>query len=105
MLDILPTIRPYPLGHIGDGNLHFSFMGPGGMDQKTLNQYKGAITRAVNDLVTSLGGSISAEHGIGIDKLDELSRYRPKTELDIMRAIKRALDPQNIMNPGKVLRL
>jgi FAD/FMN-containing dehydrogenase len=52
-----------------------------------------------------MGGSISAEHGIGIDKLDELSHYRSKTELDIMRTIKRALDPQNIMNPGKVLRL
>ncbi|RXG98509.1 FAD-binding oxidoreductase [Bradyrhizobium zhanjiangense] len=105
VLGILPTIRPYPLGHIGDGNLHFSFMGPKGMDQQTLIQYKGAITRAVNDLITSMGGSISAEHGIGIDKLDELSHYRSKTELDIMRTIKRALDPQNIMNPGKVLRL
>lgn len=103
--DILPTIRPYPLGHIGDGNLHFSFMGPPGMDQQTLTQYKAAITRAVNDLITSMDGSISAEHGIGIDKLDELSHYRSKTELDIMRTIKRALDPQNIMNPGKVLRL
>ena len=105
VLDILPTIRPYPLGHIGDGNLHFSFMGPKGMDQQTLTQYSSAITRAVNDLITSMGGSISAEHGIGIDKLDELSHYRSKTELDIMRTIKRALDPQNIMNPGKVLRL
>jgi FAD/FMN-containing dehydrogenase len=104
-LKILPSIRPYPLGHIGDGNLHFSFMGPDGMDQQTLNQYAAAITRAVNDLVTSMGGSISAEHGIGIEKLDELSHYRSKTELDIMRTIKRALDPQNIMNPGKVLRV
>ena len=52
-----------------------------------------------------MDGSISAEHGIGIDKLDELSHYRSKTELDIMRTIKRALDPQNIMNPGKVLRV
>lgn len=104
-LDILPSIRPYPLGHIGDGNLHFSFMGPKDMDQPTLNQYTAAITRAVNDLITSMGGSISAEHGIGIEKLDELSHYRSKTELDIMRTIKRALDPQNIMNPGKVLRV
>jgi FAD/FMN-containing dehydrogenase len=105
VLEILPTIRPYPLGHIGDGNLHFSFMGPKGMDQPTLTQYSAAITRAVNDLVTSMGGSISAEHGIGIEKLDELARYRSRTELDIMRTIKRALDPKNIMNPGKVLRL
>jgi FAD/FMN-containing dehydrogenase len=68
-------------------------------------QYTAAITRALNNLITSMGGSISAEHGIGMDKLDELSHYRSQTELDIMRTIKRALDPQNIMNPGKVLRL
>lgn len=103
--DVLPSIRPYPLGHIGDGNLHFSFMGPKGMDRPTLHQYSPAITRAVNDLVTSMAGSISAEHGIGIDKLDELAHYRSRTELDTMRAIKRALDPKNIMNPGKVLRV
>jgi len=104
-LDILPSIRPYPLGHIGDGNIHFSFMGPKGMDRPTLSQYSPAITRAVNDLVTSLDGSISAEHGIGIDKLDELAHYRSRIELDTMRTIKRALDPKNIMNPGKVLRI
>ncbi|MBV9062438.1 MAG: FAD-binding oxidoreductase, partial [Alphaproteobacteria bacterium] len=98
VLEILPTIRPYPLGHIGDGNLHFSFMGPIGMDRQTLTQYSTAITRAVNDLVTSMGGSIPAEHGIFADKIDELARYRSKTELDVMRTIKRALDPNNIMN-------
>ena len=105
VFDILPTIRPNPLGHIGDGNLHFSFMGPKGMDRQTLTQYSGAITRTVNDLITSMGGSISAEHGIGIEKMDELARCRSKTELDIMRTIKRALDPKDIMNPGKILRL
>ena len=104
-LDILPTVRPYPLGHIGDGNLHFSFMGPVGMDRETLTQHTRAITRAVNDLIASMGGSISAEHGIGIDKIDELAHYRSRTELDVMRTIKRALDPKNIMNPGKILRL
>ena len=59
----------------------------------------------MNDLITSVGGSISAEHGIGIEKLDELSHYRSKTELDIMRTIKRAIDPKNVMNPGKMLRV
>ena len=102
-LDILPGIRPYPLGHIGDGNIHFSFMGPVGMDHETLHQYAPAITRAVNDLVRDMAGSISAEHGIGIDKIDELAHYRSGVELDTMRAIKRALDPQNLMNPGKIL--
>jgi len=104
-LEILPGIRPYPLGHIGDGNIHFSFMGPKGMDRETLGQYAPAITRAVNDLVRDMAGSISAEHGIGIDKIDELAHYRSKIELDTMRSLKRALDPKNIMNPGKILRL
>jgi FAD/FMN-containing dehydrogenase len=104
-LDILPSIRPYPLGHIGDGNIHFSFMGPKGMDSQTLHQYAPAITRAVNDLITSMAGSISAEHGIGIAKIDELAHYRSRVELDTMRSVKRALDPKNIMNPGKILRL
>jgi FAD/FMN-containing dehydrogenase len=105
VLDILPTIRPYPLGHIGDGNVHFSFFAPEGMDRETFSQYSAAITRVVNDLITSMAGSISAEHGIGVDKLDELARYRSRIELDTMRTIKRALDPSNIMNPGKVLRV
>jgi FAD/FMN-containing dehydrogenase len=103
--DILPGIRPYPLGHIGDGNIHFSFMAPNGMDRATLHRHSPAITRAVNDLVRDMAGSISAEHGIGIEKIDELAHYRSAVELDTMRAIKRALDPKNIMNPGKILRL
>ena len=69
------------------------------------SQYSPAITRAVNDLVRDMAGSISAEHGIGIDKIDELAHYRSKVELDTMRTLKRALDPKNIMNPGKILRL
>ena len=105
VLEILPTIRPYPLGHIGDGNVHFSFQGPKDMDRETFNRYSPAITRTVNDLITSMAGSISAEHGIGVEKLDELARYRSRIELDTMRTIKRALDPKNIMNPGKVLRV
>jgi len=104
-LAILPGLRPLPLGHIGDGNVHFTLSAPKGMDAQTLRQYEPAVTRAVNDLITSLAGSISAEHGIGIDKIDELAHYRSKIELDTMRTIKRALDPKNIMNPGKVLRI
>ncbi|MBM3644607.1 MAG: FAD-binding oxidoreductase [Alphaproteobacteria bacterium] len=103
--EILPSIRPYPLGHIGDGNLHFSFMAPVGMDRQTLHQYSPAITRAINDLIRDFSGSISAEHGIGSDKVGELEHYRSRIELDTMRSIKRALDPRNIMNPGKVLRV
>jgi FAD/FMN-containing dehydrogenase len=80
-------------------------MSPVGMDRETLQQYSPAITRAVNDLVRDMAGSISAEHGIGIDKIDELAHYRSKVELDTMRSLKLALDPKNIMNPGKILRL
>ena len=64
-----------------------------------------AISGAVYDLVVGYGGSISAEHGIGQMKVDELAHYRSQIELDTMRSIKRALDPQNIMNPGKVIRV
>lgn len=80
-------------------------MGAKGMDRETLTQYSSAITRVLNDLVTSMGGSISAEHGIGIEKIGELAHYRSVTELDVMRRIKRTLDPKNIMNPGKIFRL
>jgi FAD/FMN-containing dehydrogenase len=62
-----------------------------------------AISSAIYDLVVGYGGSISAEHGIGRIKLEELAHYRSKIELDTMRTLKRALDPQNIMNPGKVI--
>ena len=64
-----------------------------------------AISGAVYDLVTAYGGSISAEHGIGRIKVEELEHYRSATELDVMRVLKRGLDPQNIMNPGKVIRV
>ena len=67
--------------------------------------YGEAISGAVYDIVVSHGGSISAEHGIGQLKVDELAHYRSRIELDTMRSIKRALDPQNIMNPGKVIRV
>lgn len=104
-LEVLPSIRPYPFGHVGDGNLHFSFMAPVGFTREQMKQYSPAITRAINDLIRDFGGSISAEHGIGVEKIDELEHYRSAVELDTMRAIKRALDPRNTMNPGKVIRV
>ena len=67
--------------------------------------YGEAISGAVYDIVVGYGGSISAEHGIGRLKVEELAHYRSRVELDTMRSIKRALDPKNIMNPGKILRL
>ena len=100
-LAILPSLRPHPLGHIGDGNVHFGFGAPKGMDRATLQQYAPAVTRAVNDLITSMAGSISAEHGIGIEKLDELAHYRSKIELDTMRTDQARARPQEHHEPGQ----
>jgi FAD/FMN-containing dehydrogenase len=105
MKKALPDCRPVPFGHVGDGNLHFNCQSPPGWDKKRFNEYGEAISGAVYDLVVGYGGSISAEHGIGRLKVDELAHYRSRIELDAMRAIKRALDPQNLMNPGKIIRV
>jgi FAD/FMN-containing dehydrogenase len=105
MAQALPGCRPLVFGHVGDGNLHFNCQAPAGWDKPRFMPYGEAISGAVYDLVTAYGGSISAEHGIGRIKVEELAHYRSRTELDVMRSLKRALDPQNIMNPGKVIRV
>jgi FAD/FMN-containing dehydrogenase len=92
-------------GHVGDGNLHFNCQAPAGWSKPQFMEHGDAISGAIYDLVTSYGGSISAEHGIGRIKVDELTHYRGKIELDVMRSLKRALDPDNLMNPGKVIRV
>jgi FAD/FMN-containing dehydrogenase len=89
-------------GHAGDGNLHFNINWLAGADAQHVATQEPVIRRAIHDLVAAHGGSISAEHGIGQLKVDELRRYTSAVELDTMRAIKRALDPRGIMNPGKV---
>jgi FAD/FMN-containing dehydrogenase len=105
MKKALPDCRPVPFGHVGDGNMHFNCQSPPGWTKPQFMAYGEAISGAIYDLVTSYGGSISAEHGIGRIKVEELAHYRSRTELDVMRQLKRALDPQNIMNPGKVIRV
>src|SRR5262245_2817571 len=104
MKKALPEARPVPFGHVGDGNLHFNCQSPPGWDKPRFMAHADAISGAVYGLVVAYGGSISAEHGIGRLKVDELAHYRSKTELDVMRSIKRALDPENLMNPGKIVR-
>ena len=99
---VLADIRPCPMGHMGDGNLHFNFKSPEGMAVESYRQYTPAVTRAVNDTLRDFGGSISAEHGIGQIKIGELAHYADPVKMATMRAIKRALDPQNLMNPGKI---
>jgi D-lactate dehydrogenase (cytochrome) len=99
----VPGARLVAYGHVGDGNLHFNLQGRGAGGAALLERHE-EVRRALHDLAAALGGSFSAEHGIGRLKVGELERYAPATELDLMRAVKRALDPNGIMNPGKVLR-
>ena len=97
-----PGARPVTFGHLGDGNLHFNFSAPPGKDAEFLAQWD-EIQLTVHDIVKEFSGSISAEHGIGTMKRDLLPRYKSHEELEAMRALKRAFDPKNILNPGKVV--
>jgi FAD/FMN-containing dehydrogenase len=90
-------------GHLGDGNLHFNINQKAGTQPSELRAAEQKTRRAIHDLVREFGGSFSAEHGIGQLKVSELERYASPVELDLMRTLKRALDPHGIMNPGKVL--
>ena len=90
-------------GHLGDGNLHYNAFIPGRARSDAFAREAHDVTDLVYDLVQRYGGSFSAEHGIGLAKVEELKRYKNPVELDLMRAIKRLLDPQGLMNPGKVL--
>ncbi|MDZ4058020.1 MAG: FAD-binding oxidoreductase [Polynucleobacter sp.] len=96
--EVFPGVRINAFGHAGDGNIHYNVIVPNGLDAAALNQL-------VHDVVCSFGGSISAEHGIGQYRVGELVRCRAPVELEIAQRIKRALDPHNLMNPGKVLPL
>ncbi|MDP6350973.1 MAG: FAD-binding oxidoreductase [Alphaproteobacteria bacterium] len=99
----IPGARPVPFGHVGDGNIHFNVSQPPGADKAEFLDQWDALNRIVHDLVHEMGGSFSAEHGVGQLKRDDLARYRPAIELALMRRIKTALDPRGIMNPGKVV--
>ncbi len=98
-----PGTRVNAFGHLGDGNIHFNVRAPAGAAPDWLETEGEAVSRHVHDLVTRAGGSISAEHGIGQMKRDELARLADSARLHALRAIKRALDPQDIMNPGKLV--
>ena len=99
----LPGVRFVVFGHLGDGNLHYNLSAPEGIAPEAFMANAGVANRIVHDLVVQAGGSISAEHGIGQLKREELSRYKPALELELMRRIKAALDPDGLLNPGKVL--
>jgi len=98
-----PGARVLAFGHLGDGNVHFNVRAPAGSDSHAWVEAHGpAITRHVDDAVTARGGTIAAEHGIGTVKKAELARLGDPAKLAAMRAIKAALDPFGIMNPGKI---
>ena len=99
---ILSGIRPCPFGHLGDGNIHFNFSQPVGANPKTYMEEADKIHEAIYKIVTSLGGSISAEHGIGQLKTRLLKQHKDPVTYDIMKKIKLSLDPNNILNPGKM---
>ena len=98
-----PDIRMVTFGHLGDGNLHYNVSPPEGHEHDAFLAHQDGINRIVHDSVHAHGGSISAEHGIGQLKREDNARYKSPVELAAMRAIKQALDPRGLMNPGKVL--
>lgn len=103
LLERWPDARIVVFGHIGDGNLHYNLSNSDTLDNAALVARTPEINRVVHDLVTELGGSISAEHGVGQLKRDEITRYKPDVELELMRRVKAAIDPHGLMNPGKVV--
>jgi FAD/FMN-containing dehydrogenase len=100
---LIPGCRPCPFGHLGDGNIHFNISQPVGADKDGFLARWHDMNDVVHAVVQRHGGSISAEHGIGILKRDELARVKDPVALDVMRALKKTLDPNNILNPGKVV--
>ena len=104
--EILPGVRLVTYGHVGDGNLHFNLSAPvadGGVGDDALRAAAGELTTAIYDSVAAACGSISAEHGLGSTKAAVAASYKSEVEVDLMRTIKDALDPQGLMNPGTLL--
>jgi FAD/FMN-containing dehydrogenase len=100
----IPGVRLVNFGHLGDGNLHYNVQAPAGQDASAfLRDQESRVNRIVFDAVVAHGGSISAEHGVGSLKVGHLAQYKSPVALATMRAIKQALDPLNLMNPGRVL--
>ncbi|TFV86054.1 FAD-binding oxidoreductase [Oxalobacteraceae bacterium OM1] len=99
-----PGCRLVTFGHLGDGNLHYNVSPPEHESPDAFIARQDAINHVVHDSVAAFGGSISAEHGLGALKIDEVIRYKSPIELELMRTLKHALDPLDIMNPGKVVR-
>ena len=100
---LVPGARPVPFGHVGDGNMHFNVSQPVGADPEQFLARWGEVNAAVDKIVLKYHGSISAEHGIGKLKRESLKKVKDPVALELMRSLKHMLDPNGIMNPGKVL--
>lgn len=100
---VLPGAIPVPFGHVGDGNIHFNVVAPPGMDATAFAAVAPKLAEAIREATLSFGGSIAAEHGLGQGKRDAAAATKPPAEIDMMRRIKRALDPEGRMNPGKIV--
>jgi FAD/FMN-containing dehydrogenase len=103
LLRYMPDVRPLPFGHLGDGNIHFNVSQPVGMDKQAFLDRWHELADCVYDVVLRLGGSVSAEHGIGRLKADMMAEIKSPVELQMMKELKKLFDPNNILNPGKVL--
>jgi FAD/FMN-containing dehydrogenase len=103
VVKLIPGSRPVPFGHLGDGNIHYNVSQPIGADAAGFLNRWHEVNKVVFDIVLKMGGSISAEHGIGVLKRDELPDVKDKTAIELMRQFKAMLDPNGIFNPGKVL--
>jgi FAD/FMN-containing dehydrogenase len=106
LLDRFSSIRMVVFGHLGDGNLHFNLSPASSLEKSQIDAFTGIeaeVNKLVHDAVNALQGSISAEHGLGVLRRDEASRYRSETEQRLMETLKKSLDPKNLMNPGKVI--
>ena len=102
----IPGVRLVNFGHLGDGNLHYNVQAPEGADGAAfLRDHEDQVNTLVFDSVDAFNGSISAEHGVGSLKVDKLEKHKSPVALNMMRAIKTALDPLNLMNPGRVVRV
>jgi FAD/FMN-containing dehydrogenase len=97
LAELAPEAKLIAFGHVGDGNLHYNVALPEFAEDDQ------SISTAIYDLVDELGGSFSAEHGVGLLKRHLLPKYRGRGEIELMRTLKTALDPSNILNPGKVI--
>ncbi|MEY9302357.1 FAD/FMN-containing dehydrogenase [Bradyrhizobium elkanii] len=103
VVKLIPGSRPVPFGHLGDGNIHYNVSQPVGANAADFLARWHDVNAVVFEIVLRMGGSISAEHGIGVLKRDELPDVKDKVAIELMRQVKAMLDPLGIMNPGKVL--